>query len=301
MESPTTGYDYKDLKYQFLKVSFEKYNKKLNQLTEEERNEVYRIANRKIHIEKAVLASAESSKVIISTSHLNDSISEIKERYEDTAVFQSDLEDIGIGENEFTQAVGRELQVEAILDYVGSNCDDVSDSDASLFYYMHPKKFVRPETRIARHILVTINEDNPENTSEKSLHKIQQILKRVTDKPKRFEEQALKHSECPTSLEGGLLGEVKKGVLFPDLDTCLFSMKAGEISDVLESEIGFHILRCDEIMTSHTPTLTEVLPKLKDHLSQRNRKIKQRQWLDSVLKQNEAEDEIVNGDANDNT
>lgn len=48
-------------------------------------------------------------------------------------------------------------------------------------------------------------------------------------------------------MEGGLLGNVTPGKLYPELEPVAFALTAGQISPVVESEIGFHILRCDEI------------------------------------------------------
>ncbi|MDD5462304.1 MAG: peptidylprolyl isomerase [Methylococcales bacterium] len=60
-------------------------------------------------------------------------------------------------------------------------------------------------------------------------------------------ELALKHSECPTALQGGVSGIVPRGKLCPELDAALFSIKAGEISEIVESEIGFHLVLCQQI------------------------------------------------------
>ena len=110
-----------------------------------------------------------------------------------------------------------------------------------------PEQFRRPETRLARHILITINDTIAENTRSAAGKRINAIQARLAKEPQRFEEQALKHSECPTALDGGKLGDLPRGKLFPELDKALFELKAGEVSGVLESELGFHVLRCDTI------------------------------------------------------
>jgi len=62
----------------------------------------------------------------------------------------------------------------------------------------------------------------------------------------KFADLALKHSECPTALQGGVLGIVPRGKLYPELDAVLFSLKVGAVSDIVESEIGFHLLLCKQ-------------------------------------------------------
>ena len=70
---------------------------------------------------------------------------------------------------------------------------------------------------------------------------MQEINAKLQKKPYKFAELALKHSECPTALQGGVLGIVPRGKLYPELDAVLFSIKAGEVSEIVESEIGFHL------------------------------------------------------------
>src|ERR1019366_3830824 len=125
-------------------------------------------------------------------------------------------------------ALERELMVEAILEKVGTQAAKISDMDVELYYQYHPEQFRRPETRLARHILITINETIAENTRVEAGRRIAAIATRLAKDPKRFEEQALKHSECPTALEGGKLGDLPRGKLFPELDKALFELNAGE-------------------------------------------------------------------------
>ena len=95
---------------------------------------------------------------------------------------------------------------------------------------------------------------------------------------------ALKHSECPTALQGGVLGIVPRGTLYPELDTVLFSINAGEISDIVESEIGFHIVLCKQIQRAETLSLQKAAPKIRELMLERSRRTCQRAWLASLPK-----------------
>lgn len=272
-----------DMGYQLFKVSQDRYQKNPSVLSDQERKTITKICEQKARIEQAVLQSQEATKIAVSSDQVQSAMDEVLAKYESKDDFVNDIKNIDLTENDFCRAVSRELHVDAVMDYVGSKMEPVKDVDVSLFYYMNINKFKRPETRVARHILVTINDDNPENTRDASLAKINLIHNRLVKKTTRFEEQALKHSECPTSLQGGLLGEVKKGVLYPELEEVLFSLREQKLSDVVESEIGFHILRCDEIKPEGIVPYKEVFSKLKSHLEEKNRKQIQKQWLESLM------------------
>ena len=169
--------------------------------------------------------------------------------------------------------------MEAILEKVGTQAEQVTDTDVELYYQYHPDQFRRQETRLARHILVTLNETIPENTREAAFKRISEIAKRLQKEPGRFEEQALKHSECPTALEGGKLGDLPRGKLFPELEQVLFGLDAGEVSDVIESELGFHVLRCDSITAASVLGLPQARPHIRKVLEQKRKRAVQQAWL----------------------
>ncbi len=272
-----------DLSYQIYKVALEKYNQTLPSLSDAEQEEVYRVAQRKLKIEQVVLSSAEAANVVVPERQVDEAFANIVDGFGDEQDFTRDLAQLGLDATEFKKLLARELRVEFVMDYVALGCDPVSEEDISLFYHMNAAKFQQPEIRTARHILVTINESNPENSRQAARSKISQIKDRINRKPDRFEEQALKHSECPTSLEGGLLGQVKAGVLYPELETVAFQLQLGELSEVVESPLGFHLLRIDEIESAGLVPLERVKDKLSDFLADRNRKRAQRDWLGGLL------------------
>jgi len=106
---------------------------------------------------------------------------------------------------------------------------------------------------------------------------------RLQKEPGRFEEQALKHSECPTALDGGKLGDLPRGKLFPELDQALFELKAGEVSGVLESELGFHVLRCDAITEANILSMAEAKPHIRKLLEQKRKRVCQQAWVKQVM------------------
>ncbi|MEI7996802.1 MAG: peptidylprolyl isomerase, partial [Methylococcaceae bacterium] len=81
-----------------------------------------------------------------------------------------------------------------------------------------------------------------------------------------------------------VLGVVPKGKLYPELDEVLFNMKAGEISQPVESEIGFHLVLCKHIQKAETLSLQKATPKIRQMMSDRSRQKCQRAWLASLPK-----------------
>lgn len=95
----------------------------------------------------------------------------------------------------------------------------------------------------------------------------------------RFAVLAREQSECPTALQDGRLGEVRRGQLYPALDAMLFAMAAGEISGPVESELGFHLLLCEHILPAHALQFTEAQPQIRRILEERQRRRNQTAWI----------------------
>lgn len=275
-------YQNKDMKYHLLRAAINLFGKGPSELEPAQLDKVRSQASKECELEQMVLDSAEARDVHIPESMLQDSLKQVENGYPDKESFVSDLDENGMSEAQFKEAISRELKVNTVLDRISSRHASISEMDCLLFYYMHKDKFSQPATRTARHILITINDDFPENTREAVLEKMTAIRQRVLNKPKRFTEQASKHSECPTAMNGGLLGKLPKGQLYPELDEVLFNLKDGGISDVVESELGLHILYCEQIHPAGPVSFKEAEPRIREKLTKRRMRMCQKSWLSEL-------------------
>lgn len=273
----------KDARYQLLKVAHERFGCAPAALSSQQREQAERIIGRQLQLENAVLHSAEACGVVIPDEQVADAWAEIAARYEDPLALHKALDDSGLDEAGLRQLLARELKVETVLQRVCAGLPEITDTEVSLYYFNHPERFVRPATRLARQILITVNEDFPENSRTSAWRRINLIAERLLRKPQRFAEQALKHSECPSAMEGGSLGLIRPGVLYPQLEACLFALRAGEIGPVVETPLGFHLLFCEEIHPAGHLSLQEVLPHLREKLRARQYERHQRAWLAGLL------------------
>lgn len=269
--------------YLALKAAQKIYGKAPAALQPEESKRVQTMAQKQHKLETRVLASAEARGAMVPASTLDLAMQEIRGRYQSEEEYLEDMARNGLDEAGFASALEREMKVEAILEKVGARAEDVSDMDVELYYQYHPEQFRRAETRLARHILITINETIAENTREAAQKRISEIAVRLAKEPQRFEEQALKHSECPTALEGGKLGDLPRGKLFPELDAALFQLKAGEVSGAIESELGFHVLRCDTISEASVLGFAQAKQHIRKLLEQKRKRACQQAWMKELL------------------
>ena len=269
--------------YLALKAAQKLYSKATAALEPEEFARVQAVAQQQLQLETRMLAAPEARDAMVPPSTLELAMQEIRGRYPSAEEFSDDMARNGLDEASFTSALEREMKIEAILEKVGTQADKVSDMDVELYYQYHPEQFRRPETRLARHILITINDTIAENTRSAAGKRINAIQARLVKEPQRFEEQALKHSECPTALDGGKLGDLPRGKLFPELEKALFELKAGEVSGVLESELGFHVLRCDTITEAGILGFDDAKQHIRKLMEQKRKRVCQQAWVKALL------------------
>lgn len=249
------------------------------QLTDDERQALELQVARASALERKVLASPAAQDVHVPAAVVEQAVQSIRARYDSDESFRDDLAGNRLDPLALRSALERELKVEAVIDRLtAANCA-VSDDEAAIYYYQHPERFTRPEIRTVRHILITLNPAYAENRPERALPRLQQIRRELSNPAQQFEQLARRHSECPSAMEGGRLGRVKPGMLYPTLDQILFALAPGEVSDVVESEIGLHLLWCEAVEPGGAIPYAEVRDRIIDHLGERKRKQFLREWL----------------------
>ncbi|PLX37426.1 MAG: nitrogen fixation protein NifM [Hyphomicrobiales bacterium] len=270
--------------HHLMRASLSLFEKCFDELTDEEKWLARQEAQKSSEIEALILASPEAAGVIITPEMLDQTMAEVQSRYDGRKAFKQDLKRNGLKIKDLRHALERELMVEAVLEKVAASAPTASDADIRAWYDRHPQKFQRPETRTVRHILITINEDIPENQRETALATINDIHAKCNGASDQFQNLALIHSECPSALEGGLLGRVPRGKLYTALDKALFNMDEGTTSPVLETETGFHILYCEKIHPSDIVGYDEAAPQIKQAMDKKLRQKSQTLWLSALMK-----------------
>jgi nitrogen fixation protein NifM len=271
--------DFSPSPYLTLKLAHEIYHKGPTELDESERKRVGGIAARQQQIEERILGSANAALVLLPAASVEACLKDIQDRYPDEPEFEADLARNGLTVEALLEAIERDLKVEAVLERVAAGAPPVSDTEVEIFYLQHRERFTRPETRTLRHILVTVNDEVPGSTRAAAAAKIEAIRERLLKDIGRYSEQALKHSECPTAMNGGLLGKVPRGKLFPEVEAVAFELAPGELSGVIESPLGFHVVLCDAVEPEALVPLAEVCEKVREHLATGRRAAAQKAWI----------------------
>jgi peptidyl-prolyl cis-trans isomerase D len=140
----------------------------------------------------------------------------------------------------------------------------VTDDEVAAYYKANAARFTAPEERRASHILVAVNKDAKPADKAAARAKAEAILAELKKAPASFAQVAKAKSEDPGSAEqGGDLGVIEKGSLVPSVEQSIFALKQGEISNVVESEFGYHLIT----VTSLKPAAVKALDDVKTDIA----------------------------------
>jgi len=136
------------------------------------------------------------------------------------------------------------------------------------YYQANPEKFIQPKRIKVRHILLRADTKDAE-----ALAKVRQKAESIREealKGKDFSQLAKQYSEDPgTKDRGGDLGYISKGQVVPEFEAAAFGLKAGEISPVIQTAYGLHILKVDEIQEQQTDPLDKARAQIQNLLQTR--------------------------------
>lgn len=164
------------------------------------------------------------------------------------------------------------------LDWVSQQAPAPDEQQVMRWYHQHQAAFIRPEQRYSRHLLITAETHLPGSDRQ-----IKLLARRLRSGRAQFAALAQRYSHCPTALEGGLMGWVGRGILYPQLESVLFQLEAGELSAVTATELGWHLLLCEQIRLPQPLPAEQALQQVRQQLQAQRQQHYQRQWLQQLL------------------
>ncbi|GHU06269.1 peptidylprolyl isomerase [Betaproteobacteria bacterium] len=156
------------------------------------------------------------------------------------------------------------LSLEALLPQI-----TVSDAEIKSWHESHLERYQQPEERRASHILITPDSDakDARDAKEKARAKAEDVLKDVQKDPSRFADLAKQYSQDPGSAQqGGDLGFFSRGMMVKPFEDAVFSQKEGEISGLVESDFGYHIIKLTGIHEAKERPQQEVRAEIENEL-----------------------------------
>lgn len=164
----------------------------------------------------------------------------------------------------------------------------VTDEEIKAAYEATKDTMQQGEQVNARHILVMVKDSDPEEVKEQAKKKIDKVLE-LAKSGKDFAELAKEYSEGPSNVRGGELGWFGRGQMVPEFEAVAFDTPKGEVSGLVKTQFGWHIIKVEDRKEASIKTLAEARSQLKSELAQEKASDKISDLLDQAM------DRLVSG------
>jgi peptidyl-prolyl cis-trans isomerase C len=215
-----------------------------------------------------LLQEAVGKNIAPSGEEIDMELKSIVSRFETHELFQQQLVASGMSEEALRSDIERSLTISAVMKAALSGIPDTNEGEVSAFYAENPDSFKVPEEIRASHILLKLS---PETSKEEKNSKRMELagINGLIEQGADFAELASAHSECPSSQQGGDLGFFSRGKMVKPFEDAAFGLKKGEISDIVETQFGYHLIKVVDRREARTVPLDEVKDQIAAHLKSR--------------------------------
>ncbi len=235
-------------------------------MSEEQRGELQKQVLDNLVSECLLLQKARDLKIDDLDAKVTERIAKIKEQFPDDKAFQEAIKSAGFDEAKLKVKVTEGVRIENLIEREVRSKIKVPDEEIQKFYDEHPEYFSTPAQVRASHILVTCPADADDQTKAEKKAKIDAARERV-EKGEDFAKVANEMSDCPSKVRGGDLDFFSKGHMVKPFEEVAFSMKSNEVSQVVATQFGYHIIKQTGSKPATVTPLADEKEKIQQHLS----------------------------------
>jgi peptidyl-prolyl cis-trans isomerase C len=193
------------------------------------------------------------------------------------------VESQGESFDEFKKQYRSNLARQEFMEMQWAGKIDVNDADAQVYYDEHPQEFEAPEQIQASHILIAVdpNTSDPDDAKATARAKAESLLEQIREGAD-FAQLAGMHSSCPSAAGGGDLGLFGRGQMVAPFEEAAFALEPGEVSDVVETRFGFHIIKATGHQDAQKVPFEEARPDIIERLTMQKKQQVARNYLEEL-------------------
>lgn len=228
---------------------------------------------------------AEKLGIQVKDADIDAYIAQVRERNHMTeAQFEEAVAKQGIAMPAYRERIKDEIQKSMLVNREIRGRVTVSNEEVERYYEAHKAEFATAEGMTVRDILFLI----PKGADAAQMAEVQAQAEAVHQQlvaGASFEKLADEYTQGPGKGQGGLLGTFKKGEMAPELERSVARLKAGQVSEVIRTPAGFHIIKVDAMETSGYRPLSEVQEEIRTQLYGEDLQKRFEEWLQRDLRE----------------
>jgi peptidyl-prolyl cis-trans isomerase C len=203
--------------------------------------------------------------LVATPAEVDAALDQMRSRHQTQLAYLNELERNGFTEESYREDLKRHISVRRWVQESLVKDIVVKNEEMHAFYTSNQPLFVQPEQIRARHVLIKIDPGADQGTTVAARQEIEEILAEAKLNAD-FAGLARTHSQGPSAPRGGDLGFLPRGRLVKPFEDAAFALKPGEISDIVRTRYGFHIIKLEARRARQVVPEAQAAPSIREHL-----------------------------------
>jgi parvulin-like peptidyl-prolyl isomerase len=234
--------------------------------------------------EKLQIQEAKKLGMVMTEEDLQKALDDIYKKNNITSEqFEIMLTNEGSNFDDYKKIIRDQIFVSRMVQMQVGSAAAVGKRSVRKYYRKNKKNFWVPEKMALSHIMFINDTDSSDKERQLQKKTAKEILRRI-QAGENFSELAKKYSDDVSAHSGGQLGVVGRGTMLPEFEKAAFDLKVGEVSNIVKTVNGFHIIKCDNIIPGYTKEFKLVKSEIKKILSSKMREKKYQEWMSELKK-----------------
>ena len=208
---------------------------------------------------------SQKEKIVLKDAMVDEQFEQWKKYYAPDGNYAEVLKETGYTEETLRADLKKMAAIQALIETRFQSKVVVTDEDVKTFYDSHPDFFKQPEQVKASHILIKVAPEATQEEKDAARKKLEGIKKQL-DEGADFATLAKENSDCPSSAKGGDLGSFGPGQMVKPFEEVAFSIEVNKVSEIVETQFGYHLIMVTEKVPAKTVTLEESKDSIEQHL-----------------------------------
>ena len=236
----------------------------------EKRDEILRGALDRLIEYNVLRQAAKDRDITVADSEVEARLNQMRSQFPEEADFTKALAARGLSLDRLREDARVDMTISKMLDAEVAAAQPATDEDVRAFYEKNPDKFTQGEAVRASHILIMAEENADQATKQKARAQIDDILKRARA-GEDFAKLAQAHSQDGSAAQGGDLDFFTRGRMVPPFEQAAFALPLGEISDVVTTQFGYHIIKATDRRAAERVPLEQIGPQVREYLTKQRK------------------------------
>jgi peptidyl-prolyl cis-trans isomerase C len=215
------------------------------------------------------------------SEELDAAMKQVRGQFPNEAAFKQALTSQKLTLAQLRDETRANLLIARMLDQELASQVEVKPSEVSDFYEKNPDRFKQPESVHASHVLIAVPQGADEATRKAARAKAEEVLQKARA-GSDFAALARTYSNDASKQHGGDLGFFPRGQMVPAFDAAAFTLEPGQISDIVETPFGYHVIKVLEKRPAQTVPFGEVSARIEQYLQQEKRQEKTKAFVETL-------------------